>query len=66
MENLGFHEYFSGDGVCVTEWAERLEDDLPADLVTVSLEHAGSEERRVSFSASGARAQAILQALVPA
>ncbi|HBA89184.1 MAG TPA: tRNA (adenosine(37)-N6)-threonylcarbamoyltransferase complex ATPase subunit type 1 TsaE [Geobacter sp.] len=66
VENLGFDEYFSGDGVCVMEWAERLGDGMPRDALTVSLDHAGTEERSVSFLASGPRARAILQALFPA
>lgn len=65
VENLGFDEYFSGDGVCVLEWAERLGGDLPADVLTVSLDHAGTESRRVFFEASGPRARAVLQALFP-
>ena len=66
VENLGFDEYFSGRGVCVLEWAERLGDEMPPDALTVSLDHAGAEERSVSFHASGPRARAILQALFPA
>lgn len=64
IENLGFDEYFSGRGVCVVEWAERLEGDMPEDFLTVNLSHAGGDERSVSFEATGARAEAILRELV--
>ena len=66
VEALGFEEYFSGSGVCVVEWAERMGEDLPAELLTVSLNHAGPEGRSVSFEAAGARPEAILRALFPA
>src|SRR5919109_4686964 len=32
---LGVDEYFSGDGVCVVEWADRVADVLPADHLRV-------------------------------
>jgi tRNA threonylcarbamoyladenosine biosynthesis protein TsaE len=26
---LGYHEYFEGDGICLIEWPERIRADLP-------------------------------------
>jgi len=66
VEELGFEEYFSGDGACVVEWAERLGEEMPAQVLTVSLSHAGADERSVCFEAAGPRAGAIMQALFPA
>ena len=66
VEDLGFEEYFSGDGACVVEWAERLGEEMPAQVLTVSLSHAGADERSVCFEAAGARAGDIMQALFPA
>jgi len=66
VEDLGFEEYFSGDGACVVEWAERLGEDMPEQVLTVSLSHAGAEERRVCFDAAGPRARTVLRALFPA
>lgn len=63
VDALGFEEYFSGDGACVVEWAERLEGELPADRLTVTLGHAGVEERTVCFEASGRRAAALIDTL---
>lgn len=64
VADLGFEEYFSGNGACVVEWAERLEDEVPEELLTVELSHRG-EGRCVSFHAQGARPRAILAALFP-
>lgn len=63
VDALGFEEYFSGDGACVVEWAERLDGDLPDDVLTVTLSHEDVEERTVSFEASGPRSKAIVGAL---
>ena len=64
VEALGFEEYFSGDGACVVEWAERLEGELPEEVLTVTLNHEGAEERSVRFEATGPRSQAIVAALL--
>ena len=63
VAELGFEEYFYGSGACVVEWAERLGEETPPEVLTVTLAHAGAEERSVAFSAVGARPAALLQAL---
>ncbi len=50
---LGSHEYFEGTGVCAVEWAERVEDALPADRVDVRAWHVNSKRRRFDFSSTG-------------
>ncbi len=52
---LGFAEYFHGDGVCLVEWAERLRAEMPAERLTVTIHHAGDDLRRLDFEASGDR-----------
>jgi tRNA threonylcarbamoyladenosine biosynthesis protein TsaE len=66
VEELGFEEYFSGAGACIVEWAERLGEETPAEVLTVTLAHAGAAERTVCFTALGKRAEALLAALLPA
>jgi tRNA threonylcarbamoyladenosine biosynthesis protein TsaE len=66
IAELGFEEYFFGAGACVVEWAERLGEEMPAHLLTVSLSPAGAESRAVSFAASGERAAELLDTLFPA
>jgi tRNA threonylcarbamoyladenosine biosynthesis protein TsaE len=65
VEELGFEEYFYGTGACVVEWAERLGEEMPEQYLTVSLSHAGVEERSVSFAATGPRAVTLLEELFP-
>jgi len=63
ISELGFEEYFSGRGACVVEWAERLAEESPQDLLTVTLEHLGAESRSVSFAAAGKRSAQLLEQL---
>lgn len=59
VRELGFEEYFYGDGVCVVEWAERLDRDLPAGTLTVSLFHGNEDSRTVTLGGEGRAAELI-------
>ena len=37
MEEIGFREYFYGDGVCLVEWAEQIEELLPEERTDVTI-----------------------------
>lgn len=66
VADLGFEEYFFGSGACVVEWAERMGEETPDQILTVSLSHSGDQERTISFAAQGSRPAALLEALFPA
>lgn len=38
MEELGYEEYFWGDGVCLVEWAERIRELIPEDAWHIRIE----------------------------
>ena len=38
MEEIGFDEYAFGEGVCLIEWGNRIEDILPENTIHVSIE----------------------------
>ena len=44
--DLGFDEYFYGDGLCVIEWADLIEETLPDDTVYLYMEYADGPEER--------------------
>ncbi len=46
MFELGYEEYFYGDGICVVEWADIIEDLLREDAVIFYIERGASEEER--------------------
>ena len=46
MFELGYEEYFYGDGIRVVEWADIIEELLPEDAVIIRIERGASEEER--------------------
>lgn len=62
-EDLGFDEYFYGDGVTVIEWAHLIEEQLPEDHLTVYLYHEGDERRKLLLKASGERYEVLCKEL---
>src|SRR5437868_4855256 len=44
--DLGAHEYFEGNGVCLVEWADRVEACLPDDYLKITLLPTGETTRR--------------------
>ena len=37
MDEIGYEDYFYGDGVCLIEWAELIGELLPEDKVTIKI-----------------------------
>ncbi|MEH7120114.1 tRNA (adenosine(37)-N6)-threonylcarbamoyltransferase complex ATPase subunit type 1 TsaE [Neobacillus vireti] len=54
-EDLGFDEYFEGDGVTVVEWAHLIEEQLPEELLTIYLYHKGEDQRKIAVKPKGQR-----------
>ena len=47
---LGVDEYFRGDGVCLVEWADKVEATLPAEHLRIEIEIVDENRRRFSVS----------------
>lgn len=45
--DLGLEEYFDGDGVSVVEWAEFVEDELPADFLAIHFKRTDDDNTRI-------------------
>lgn len=45
--DLGAEDYFRGDGVCLVEWADRVEPALPNDCLRIKLAHDGDGRRMI-------------------
>ena len=50
LEDMGYEEYFSGDGVVVIEWAEKVDDVIPGEALLINLEHINCNKRRIKIS----------------
>lgn len=55
FEDLGFDEYFNGDGVCVVEWAHLIADQLPEERLELSINYVGEQARRFELKPKGER-----------
>lgn len=63
VAELGFEEFFYGDGVCVVEWSERLAELMPADVLTLLFQYAGDDRRLITITGSGQKAEFVLEQL---
>lgn len=55
FEDLGFDEYFEGEGVTVVEWAHLIEEQLPTEKLIVYLYHEKQDERKIILVPNGSR-----------
>ena len=52
MDEIGYEDYFYGDGVCLVEWAELIEELLPENRVALLIEkdlEKGFDYRRITL-----------------
>lgn len=47
MYEIGYEEYFFGDGVCVIEWADLIEEIIPDDAVRIEIGYGEKEGERI-------------------
>lgn len=60
MEEIGYEEFFYGDGVSLVEWADLVEELLPRDCIRVWIERGSDGDfdvRRIRIS--GVRAECL-------
>ena len=60
---IGGEEILAGDGVCLIEWADKVNDVLPRSHVAVTISVTGERTRSFQFSGTGARAVQIVDAV---
>jgi tRNA threonylcarbamoyladenosine biosynthesis protein TsaE len=46
-EDLGFEEYFYGEGITVVEWASLIKEQLPRERLSIQIYHAGEDKREI-------------------
>jgi tRNA threonylcarbamoyladenosine biosynthesis protein TsaE len=54
-EDLGFEEYFNGNGVTVVEWAHLIEEQLPVERLNIFIHHQGNDSRKIVVKPVGER-----------
>ena len=53
MDDIGFEDYFYGDGVCLVEWGNLFEEIMPEDAIYITIEkdlEKGFDYRRIYLS----------------
>lgn len=38
MEEIGYDDYFFGEGICLIEWSQLIEEILPENVISVTIE----------------------------
>lgn len=59
LTELGYEEYFYGDGVAVVEWAEKIRNILPGDAIFIELHHIDENRREIRISGRSGKIGAI-------
>ncbi|MBM6618643.1 tRNA (adenosine(37)-N6)-threonylcarbamoyltransferase complex ATPase subunit type 1 TsaE [Bacillus suaedaesalsae] len=55
FEDLGFDEYFNGEGVSVVEWAHLIQDQLPTEYGLITIKRVDDTKRTITLDAIGER-----------
>jgi len=63
IADLGIEEYCNTGSVCAIEWAEKGSGILPGDNLTVHLEYAGENDRKIVLEPHGHRYNELLKQL---
>ena len=56
MEEIGYDDYFFGQGICLIEWAELIEEILPKKRIEVTIEKdldKGFDYRKITIEERG-------------
>ena len=55
MDEIGYEDYFFGDGVAIVEWANLIEEIIPDDAVNITMEKdlsKGVDYRKITIATS--------------
>ena len=63
MYDLGYEEYFYGDGVALVEWAERIEAFLPQECLNIHLHIEADLSRTLQIRSNGEQYRQVLESL---
>ena len=53
MEEIGYDDYFYGNGICLIEWANLIEEILPEDRIQITIEkdlEKGFDYRKITVT----------------
>lgn len=62
-EDLGFDEYFNDHDISIIEWPQFIEEFLPDEYITVTINNKSDDTRLFILEANGDKYESILEAL---
>jgi tRNA threonylcarbamoyladenosine biosynthesis protein TsaE len=60
LAGIGLEETWSGEGVCLIEWAERAQGWLPQEHLAIHLQHLSDTKRVLRFVPHGSRYESLV------
>jgi tRNA threonylcarbamoyladenosine biosynthesis protein TsaE len=48
--SIGIEDYLYGNGICIIEWAERIQEVLPAEAISVDISIIGETDRLLTLT----------------
>ena len=60
-QDLGLEEYIEGDGVCLVEWAEFIQEVIPDELLKIEIKILENEERMITITPLGSKYEELLK-----
>ena len=63
-ENIGLSDYLNQDGVCIIEWPEMIEEQLPEDRLDVTIKVIDDDVRVFVFVPHGEQYEELCQAVL--
>lgn len=47
MFEIGFEEYLFGEGICLIEWADKIEEYIPEDRIMIRIQRGQADQERI-------------------
>lgn len=63
MEDLGYEEYFYGEGVCLIEWASKIEELIPKEHLWIDIKRIDENTRELEIYGANNRFQEMIEEL---
>ncbi|MDO4793680.1 MAG: tRNA (adenosine(37)-N6)-threonylcarbamoyltransferase complex ATPase subunit type 1 TsaE [Filifactor alocis] len=57
---IGFEEYLAKEAVVIIEWSSRIEEILPIERLDINISRTVEDERKITLSAVGEKAETLL------
>ena len=62
--NIGIADYFNKDGICIVEWPEMIQDQLPEERLDIKIKVVDDDTRLLVFTPYGQQYEDLLTAVL--